>query len=317
MPKSLSLSITLVALCTNLNAQITLTASLANPQPGDTAVYYKNIGNPGPAGAGVTWDFSSLDTSSRKVVAYYGCQPNHSVCADSSIGIFVWHYYLNYDMDSLTDMGWDCNCNESFSIINPKQLLHYPLDYNGPHYADSFQFIHTSQGGYYEYGIGAVDISADAYGTLILPDSTYPNTLRVKRREACKYDWTYNNIGPHNIYTSVDEYYEWYSESSHTFLLQLKLHISTTKVDELSDRLHVDIHPNPANDLLNIDLGADNGEIKQVAMDDIIGRTVVNYAGNHLGNKLALDVSDLPPGSYFLRIKTPKGVAIKKVLIAR
>lgn len=316
MKKLIPLVIFLSILRLHSFAQITLTGTIANPQPGDTAVYYKGIVDPGPSGVAVTWDFGSLDTDARHVVTYYACQNGYSICADSSIGVFLWHYYLNYNGDSLADMGWDCNCYETFHYLDPKQLLHYPLEYGGPHYTDSFQFMQYSQGGYYHNGIGAVDISSDAYGTLILPDSTYANTLRVKRSEVCKHTYGYNN-GPPIIHTDVDEYYEWYSDSGRTFLLQLKKHISTTSVLDAEDVMSFAISPNPADDILTIDAGKHANDVREVILQDVIGRIVIRYAFDKATKKCRLDVSTVPEGNYLLYIQTGKGIFVRKVTIGK
>lgn len=74
------------------------------------------------------------------------------------------------------------------------------------------------------------------------------------------------------------------------------------------------IYPNPSNDILTIDLRADS-RIEQIEIVDNAGKLVslkqINSETSH-----QLDVSGLPNGLYFIRLRNAEGVQLKKFLIS-
>ncbi len=67
----------------------------------------------------------------------------------------------------------------------------------------------------------------------------------------------------------------------------------------------IKIYPNPANDQLNISMPAGN-EIRAITIFDALGRSVLEASQDQI------DISDLSPGTYFLKIDSFFGPAIRQ-----
>ena len=77
------------------------------------------------------------------------------------------------------------------------------------------------------------------------------------------------------------------------------------------------IYPNPANDLLNIEL-ADNHGVKRIELLNSFGSTVRNLENVPLDEKtIRLNVANLPSGLYFVRLVGDSGQQTLKVFISR
>jgi hypothetical protein len=96
-----------------------------------------------------------------------------------------------------------------YQYIDTYQQLKFPFTYNDV-YTDTFVAVSNTGG----YRAGSVVVSGDGYGTLLVPNQTFSNVLRVKRES--NYFDTINNNPRHTIET----YYEYYKPGiSHYILL--------------------------------------------------------------------------------------------------
>ena len=73
---------------------------------------------------------------------------------------------------------------------------------------------------------------------------------------------------------------------------------------------YTSLYPNPANESENV---VCSYKIKDYVLVDATGREVLSGKCN--ANSIALDVSSLQKGVYFIRIQTAKGEVKKKLLV--
>jgi hypothetical protein len=310
MRKAFTILILLLAM--SAQAQITLTAATSNPLPGDTASFYVVDGNniyPGISGAAVTWDYSTL-TSANKKTRYYHlpgtvCDPYPGPLASSGTGSCD-YYHANSDSISLSRSIFG-----TYSKYEPNNriILKYPLTYNSQLYTDTYDRTDSVQGpwpSFWQYG--TQQIYSDAYGTLILPDSTYTNVLRVKKQVHFLTDFPFTSG---TVYTDID-IYEWYSADHRTFLLQVNnmihdgLSVSEKSISE------VNIYPNPASGKFNIEL--DSAPI-HIYLKDITGKKLREIDTVKGQQKCSMDVSGFAAGIYFLEVATVRGILVKKIQV--
>lgn len=102
--------------------------------------------------------------------------------------------------------------------------------------------------------------------------------------------------------------------SSDTFNIRLSRG-QLTNVKEIANvSKYLTVYPNPANDVLNINLDAAAGTITTYSFMDITGRTLLN--GNAENNAFSLNVNNVNPGLYFVNITLKDGsYATKRVVI--
>ncbi len=132
-----------------------------------------------------------------------------------------------------------------------------------------------------------------------------------------EYSWNYSNIydpGMVRIAAFVqnditNEIYQSATTDS--------VNISTSVNNNMSDGSDFNVYPNPARDQLNIYMNStETGEFK-ITLHDQMGRTVMEEAWDKWLNVKSLDVSFLPKGIYFLRIKdgSDRLKGVRKVII--
>ncbi|MBX7242987.1 MAG: T9SS type A sorting domain-containing protein [Bacteroidia bacterium] len=75
---------------------------------------------------------------------------------------------------------------------------------------------------------------------------------------------------------------------------------------------HFEVYPNPAQNLLNINLKDDNRQEVTVQILDIMGKTQIETVINDKNNEITL--AALPQGYYFLVLKSENGNFVQKIL---
>ncbi|WPV70482.1 reprolysin-like metallopeptidase [Chitinophaga sp. LS1] len=96
------------------------------------------------------------------------------------------------------------------------------------------------------------------------------------------------------------------------YTLRVALGTATRSVDLTSDQDKVQVYPNPANSVVNINLAGVKGK-SEVSLFDINGRQVMRREVN--AANLQLDISTLTPGVYIIRVKNgTKEVSTTKII---
>jgi len=89
-------------------------------------------------------------------------------------------------------------------------------------------------------------------------------------------------------------------------------------VEELESTLDVSVFPNPANDLVNVRILADNAsnETMTVSVIDATGRTVYSSQESFNGTAALyqMNVSNIEAGVYFVRIESQSGLITKSLV---
>ena len=80
-------------------------------------------------------------------------------------------------------------------------------------------------------------------------------------------------------------------------------------IADLQNTNTISIYPNPANGLFTVQSSA---KIQNAALKNLLGETIMET--NNPGEKFTMDISSLERGVYFVRIKTDKGIAVKKIV---
>ena len=115
---------------------------------------------------------------------------------------------------------------------------------------------------------------------------------------------TINNGG--DVFFAVAPFFE---GETGTYLLDIQISRSEASSTREMNQSPVNVFPNPANDLLNIESGS---IIESISIFDIRGSLVKSELGTT--NRMALDISSLKDGMYFVHINSGKQVIIKKVI---
>lgn len=218
---------------------------------------------------------------------------------------------------------------EITGIINPQATLNfnqdngtyisYPTTYSQTTQSDTVQGLFTSSiaNGFVK---GTIAYQADAYGTLIVAGKTYNNVLRVKFTQNIglysPIDITFSN--PLGSFTNVA--YSYYDANHRYALLSstngtlsvpaFGINQTTATAQVLSEtflavsnamkKANFAIYPNPAQDFIGFKGDVDNYSTAKIySLDGKLIKTSDVRSGN-------IQVSDLPPASYFIEIDGKK-----------
>ncbi len=117
------------------------------------------------------------------------------------------YYHFSVDVNKYIYYGGGSTYS-NFTYSDVYEQLHFPFTYLDT-YSDSFTAVSNTGG----HRNGHVTVTADAYGTLLLPNTSVNDVLRIKR-ESVYWD-TVNNIPRQNIET----YYEFYKSNNPHYIL--------------------------------------------------------------------------------------------------
>jgi hypothetical protein len=312
----------LFLMCSASIAQPTLTATGINPVIGESFTLNNSTASisPGSAGASQTWDLSSMSGTSGGLtnVVDPSTTPNGTSFPGSNIA------WSNSTGGSVSYYKTSATALQLYGMIagttlmpysNPEDFLHFPFAYTNT-YSDPWavQFL---SGGYTFYRTGTTTVTADSYGTLITPNGTYSNVMRVHFVQDYQ-DSAY--IGTPYIITYYNDEYMWYKEGTH---VQIAVVYNLTSsgggpytggsyvtgnvgIDNSMDFISSsNLFPNPASDIVTIDFTLTEAQKVEIRLFNNIGQRVEisKIADCTQGlNIMQLDIANIPEGIYFAQI---------------
>lgn len=263
--------------------------------------------NAGSAGAGVSWDFSSLVPS--------GGFATTTIAMDTS-SVFLTSNVMatlpNGDKAHVQQSSTESYLN---GIVTTSGLTTYynfyetsrrPMTYLS-NYVDTFFMTQPSTTA---HGKGYIIHNGDAYGTLTLPNGTYTNVLRVK-----KYVSERDTIpGPAYVSSTIVTYL-WFDNLHAAPLLSIDSSTSPlgsgVTVSYLSAPVAVpDVNKNDisfsallTNNELQINGDFENGQTYEVVLINMIGSRIYTTEFKAYGNHVRFDMNrNVTPGIYVVSI---------------
>lgn len=327
-------------------SQVSLTYENNALVPGDSVVSREILpvepGNPGPD---QVWDFSEIQFTGNNPVNYLPLVPadknfngsNYNILLDE----FGYEYYFNLSKTRLEEVAFTFK-GISLVYSDPVIKLKYPFTY-GQSYTDLYAGVATYPDNKTKDISGDYTVSADAYGTLILPDGIHKNTLRLRIE---KNGLQVNSCGP-NVSNSIR--YMWYApglrfpvlstNSSEVrspgrdpkitrtaFLNQQKIKAGTSVsgVNIVPDKDYAEVsavvYPSPFNKILHYHYFLPQQMPVSVELYTMEGKNNITLIDNRLeaqglhNGELDASVYTLNPGVYFLRFTFGKKMIVSKVV---
>jgi hypothetical protein len=330
MKTKLLFFITLFALSfTSFLAQPTLTSANCNPFAGDifTVTTTSSI-SPGNAGANQTWNLSAMSISGMKTITMSAAvsTPSYSTYyANSNVSSLDGTVTEFYKTNSNSLQGYG-NYYYASSIVgtivtsytNPVDYLHLPCNFN-----DSF--TDTYSGSQYHTGgtpptmvsFGSVTVTADGYGTLILPTGTVTNVMRVHTSGIGRDSIPNSSFGSPYTY----DYYEWYVPGTHNAIASVSSgggsYISNypTGLNENNlESISFELFPVPASEKLTVSLQTSDNEL---TIFNNLGQKIVIPEQRLGSDKIEINTSQLPNGIYVLKLENNGATGSKRFIISR
>ena len=305
-----------VAITLAAQAQPTLTFAGNAPVPGSSyTLQFGPYMAPGAAGAGQTWDMSGLASDSSMVIMLvdpadaegYELFPGATVAETGNEASMFWrattdgvHLVGSYSSDPEGDL--------AITYSDEGLYLPYPCTYQTT-WTDDMAATFDIQGFTIERS-GTIVGEADGYGTLILPDATVPNVLRVH--------WVETNVDQTELFetTSVFDSYLYYEAGRSYPLVQVvtaTINVLGNEVTNQFTQWYGDLStgigngtieddlsawPNPAKEHVTLKLPKGmEGEIF-VQFHDATGKAAHNARYISTDGMIRADISGLASGLY-------------------
>lgn len=280
---------------------------------------------PGNGGPAETWDFSAY--SGSNVVNYSGVNPTGTPYGSQYPAADVCSYvpsqgqyeYLEDDPAATYLLGANsASLSMNFSADKQKFMV-FPLTYNDT-WTDTYQ-ASGNNAGFPFTRTGSMTATADGFGTLITPNGTYTNVLRIY------YTQTFTDVFASDTYFGDQSTWSWYKEGIHYPIFSITdatydgfpsismglYNDAPTGLDEHSLADPISVYPTPANNELFVALGKNYSANSNYEVTDITGRKIL--AGELSQPFNTIHVEDIPAGHYLLRIFSGETVQTRKVMI--
>ncbi len=327
------------ALSVSAYAQPTLNAGNNATVAGDSQTYYIADSNAvdysSTVGAGVTWDYSALwmygQTADNDVTTSTNSDfPSSAIEDDLENSLAI---YRNNHADSIVAQGYVLTIpgmgNATVTLNDELRLMEYPFTY-GDSFTDDLDG--NASVGISPFPIpysGTVNLEADGHGTLELGGTTFSNVLRVKLSEASVADASAMGAGMIPINRTQYFYYE-PNTSKFPIFMHVTMDINGTVSSaayssivlplnsiEESSFSSVKLSPNPAHNVVNVNLSSVSAGMAQMTVVNSIGKVISteNIQLNKGNNLITRDLTELSSGIYFVKITKGTQNITKKLMV--
>lgn len=311
-------TISFLVVATGVNAQPTITQYTMG-QIGDT--YMSQMADPsgvteGASGTNVTWNFSTLvdnGSSMQSTILDPGSTPYGANFPNANIATGGAGSYAYFDLDAAGYFFYGRQDSVSFmTCSDPEKLLKFPMTYSDVS-ADIFDCTGQTSDTYDRFGTNTV--SADGYGTLILPTGTYPNVLRIHLTQTYQDTFYITQF----VVDYLNDQYWWISPDFKGALLTMwDLEVDGIPFTEaviynpspealagIEEPANTSVHvyPNPATDMVHISLtGLGDCRIRVINQ---LGEIL--HAAEVTEPSFQLNVSTWASGIYVVMIESDEG----------
>jgi hypothetical protein len=291
------------------------------------------------------WDFSKVQYTGTGIS---GKMNSSAATEPTAVGVYNmvmnengYDYFINLSRTSYEEKGYvtkDIAVTYSNSVLKMK----YPFSY-GDNFTDDFSGVSYYQVNTVVNFSGTYSVSADAYGTLILPDRYIKNALRVKcEKKAIE-------VHPCNAVDVDIVRYIWYAPGYRypVFSLVVKTVTRTGQEPVITQNGYISLqqglwndattaiggqaavdnsdftvlsYPNPFSDILSYSYFLRKDMPVKIELYDVTGKFNVNLAddqsqsdGVHTGTFDAT-TANLTPGVYYIRFTFDKKVVVNKIV---
>lgn len=306
-----------------------------NPSIGDSYEYYgtNTYTSEGSSGNNQTWDFSTVGGSSGGVsnmvnpttTANGASFTAANICgANTTSGVYT---YLKTSSSKQEMVGSVSSIVMTYS--NTEDLLRYPFNLNDS-YVDSWKANFVSSG-YNFVRKGTTTVTADAYGTLILPSGTYTDVMRIHFVQV--YQDSSNISGSPYIIDYTNDEYMWYKDGVLAALAAVynltssaalnpsvgTLYFGAAPVTAISEQensnVSFTVFPNPNNGQFTVKTENGIATNCQLEVFNNVSEKVFQSSTKQFANS-TIDLSALPKGLYFLKISSDDSEdSIQKLVI--
>lgn len=343
--KKIYLSILASAFAFTTNAQLSLTKAFNEPVVGNTINklgFDSTTAVPKATGASQNWNFTSLVSNTVASITTFttaSSTPSAALFPTATLAEDDGSGQLNYWKSTATQyelLGFADGAGNSVTFTNSAIAAIWPVGFgynNTDSYAGSGT-LSTLSGP----ANGTITTAGTGNGMVTLPGGAmYMNCLQVKTVNnlnmvlgTAPFAFTVNVLGTgYSYYSSTQKFplievnYEkqtLVSITGPTVTTSAKIMVNAaalTGINDLNiDAVNYKVYPNPASDVVNINLSNATSQNVSVEVYNNLGQMVKSVnIGNAMAIEYPLSTSDLPSGMYSIRTTIGEKSATKKLII--
>ena len=330
---------------------LVLTQSFNQPTVGDTNLVYPmdtlgfSSAMPiGLIGNNITWDFTKLNakpniletayispTTVTNSASFSGCN-----IVEKQGGLYTF-LKSSITPTTQTELLGLTSSTLSFNFTNTAIAAKYPMAF-GTSISDNFSgtFVFSLNG----TCSGTLTSNADGYGTIKLPNNlTLTNVLRVKSVQTLNLSAALiTGLPPSQVGTIKQTYYNYFHASQKFPVLSInytRISLITSQTptvtalitgnsksivvgltNHIMDENSLNFYPNPSIGILNIEIKNNPSKNNSLFIYDITGKIVKQLSFENSSTSLEnINLKDLNPGVYFLKLKLGEKILSKKIIL--
>ncbi len=284
-------------------AQPTIQAADYNASVGEGFDYQRtNYVSEGSGGANQTWDLSAMSSTLSSTLTYTSPNASFPSTTVTAVELTGGENYYEFNSSGQYWHGFSGG-GTTITYSNPMMQIEFPLSMNAS--GNDTHAASFVSGGYNFTRTGTSSYEVDGYGTVITPNGTYTDVLRVHHTEVYTDTYSQGTIdydvdiymwikaGIHHPIASVTTFTTSVSGTT-SYGIYLYGNVGLEEANDLSFM----VAPNPAQDVVNIHSDA---AIQSVVLTDLSGKTIIaqEFAGATSGS---ISVNDLQSGVYLVSI---------------
>jgi hypothetical protein len=307
------------ALSLSSTAQVVIQASELNPVIGETFTVKAADWIPeGNWGTNVTWDHSAMQETGTIITidnaAGSGSFPSTNITQHTTVPGQTTDAY--YEMNATGQYIHGVAAGPTIiTYQDPAKVMAFVLD-NAVYETDNFSATFTS-GGFAFVRAGTSLVFADAHGTLITPEGTFTDVIRVRN------DMNYTDTYSGGTITYFSQTYSWYKAGVHFALASVaQLSTDTGAPTQYSAQYLTNVNlgvnpntilaegkvfPNPTNGQITIEIE----NFQEAQLTNVLGETVKQM------DTPTSDLSELPAGVYFLEARDLNGLIYSEKVVLK
>jgi hypothetical protein len=314
-----------------------------------------SVPDPGSSGAGVIWDFSGVDAASPQNydVVLPGTTPYGGTYPAANLALVAkgngLYQYQDLTSNALEELGYVVPGFSTLTYDDSRRYLELPFGFNSQWNDDyTYTIVYQTNPPITTFGEGTISVIVDGYGTLMLPQGSFADALRL--RVIGESTDTTNlgfNLYERNYYN--DTSYVWMSPSYHaplcTYISGSLLRMTTVAVgdttvfeetdaimsftldplaeampsaivDPVAGNMDFVISPNPIIHHVEISFTAESDQEIEFKLRDAHGRLVSSSAilAERGENRMSIQLPDMSGGFYVATLQGQEGVAVLKLV---
>ena len=265
-----------------------------------------------PGGGPIDYDIGNVYwTSNDWVETYFATTVNFNAAtnaADGALNTFMTSIILVEIDEEEVLPGWDNFNTDDNYLTNPQLGIR------------SFELHQYTGGNFNMQTVNLNDFDLETPGVELKPGNRYILFASYENENNVVFHGFSEEINYFQISTVIYNA-QWFLGGfgpEPAAVMRMTISISVDAEENLLPENVMTVYPNPVKDQLNLDLDFEKPELANVTLAHLNGQVIkIDILKNALNESRQYDVSDLPAGTYLIRVTTKEGSRTQKFVVVK